>query len=191
MAVYSAILIGFELATSQDEVRPFFSDIPTKDIRFFAVNTTLSASLLWATGLCFVFALSFSDASTDRKSLLFFASQIAVFGYMGVDDRFQAHEWIAYQLGTQDYYILLAVGVFNLFALWFWGRRYLFQLKVFIPLAIAAPLFAIMILFDAAMPQDMVLRLTIEDLCKSWAALAFLVFGWAVLQIHCKEQFAK
>lgn len=94
MTCYSEVLMAYELSTSQAAVRPFFSDIPLKDERLFGINTTLSTSLLWATGLCFTIALSFSDASTDRKSLLFFASQVVLFGYLGADDRSQGHEYL-------------------------------------------------------------------------------------------------
>lgn len=151
-------------------------------MRLFGVYTTLSATLLWASGLYFAIALSFSNESTEPKSILFLGSRVAVFGYLGPDDRIQAHEWIALKISTHSYYvgdnyILLTVGLLEIGSLWFLGRRYLFKLNVFILLALAASLFVIMIVFDAAMPQDMMLRLTIEDLCKSWAGLAFFVHG--------------
>lgn len=52
LAVYSIVLIVIEWQTSQLYVRQFFTDIKG-DVFFYAVNTTFSLFLLWATALLF------------------------------------------------------------------------------------------------------------------------------------------
>ena len=49
-----------------------------------------------------------------------------------------------------------------------------------------------MIFFDACVPHDMVLRLTLEDLAKTWANLCFLTFAWQLCSARIAElKFAK
>ena len=52
LAVYSVVLIVIEWQTSQPYVRQFFTDIKG-DVFFYAINTTFSVFLLWATALLF------------------------------------------------------------------------------------------------------------------------------------------
>ncbi|MEL6713585.1 MAG: hypothetical protein AAFP86_07420 [Planctomycetota bacterium] len=55
LGVYTVALLWIEFATSQAHVRHYFSDVETSR-PFFAINTTLSVSLLWGTALAFAFA---------------------------------------------------------------------------------------------------------------------------------------
>jgi hypothetical protein len=39
-----------------------------------------------------------------------------------------------------------------------------------------------MIVIDAWVPHDLLLRLTLEDLSKTWSALFFFMFSWSVFE---------
>jgi len=56
LAVYSIVLIVIEWQTSQLYVRQFFTDIEG-EVFFYAINTTFSVFLLWATALLFAVGL--------------------------------------------------------------------------------------------------------------------------------------
>ena len=57
LIAYSLALVGIEWCTSQDYVRNFVCDIDGP-VPFYAVNTTLSVFLLWATALLFAICLA-------------------------------------------------------------------------------------------------------------------------------------
>jgi hypothetical protein len=54
-------------------------------------------------------------------------------------------------------------------------------------LALGAALSALMLVFDALVPHDMVLRLSIEDLCKVWAGAAFFAFSWSCVERELEQ----
>src|SRR5262245_3158062 len=98
LALYSAALAGIELATSQDYVRNFFTDIE-RPVPFYAINTTLSVFLLWSTALVSVFAASFlENAPGAMRVCRFYLSKAAMFALMGFDDHFLVHEKVSYRL---------------------------------------------------------------------------------------------
>lgn len=109
IAVYSLILLITEWQTSQLFVRQFLTDIGQYEIAGYAINTTLSVFLLWATALLFVISLS----CVDKKSpeYWFFISQIIMFIYLGCDERFLIHESVGKFLGRNDAYLLLGLGI--------------------------------------------------------------------------------
>lgn len=180
LAIYSCVLIGVELTTSQDYVRNYFSDVEGP-VPFYAINTTLSVCLLWGTALLFAVCVTCTECRHGTGWLrYFFASQALVFGYLALDDRFKVHERVAFRLGIGDHFILLAVAVFQVLCLLSaWptlsarAKRYLLG---------GASLFVLMLFFDACVPHDMVLRLSIEDLAKTWATVCFFLFGWESVQ---------
>lgn len=186
LAIYSSILIGVELSTSQDFVRHYFTDIQGP-VPFYAINTSLSVFFLWATALLFAIAAIVSRWCENPPHTYWFClSQVAIFGFLGCDDRFKFHEKMAEILGIGDHYILLATGTAEgLFLVWL-GRTALQDRRARNILGLAVSLFAVMLFFDACVPHDMVLRLSLEDLAKTWATFCFWMFGWSILfdQLH-------
>jgi hypothetical protein len=93
LVVYSAVLIGVELSTSQAFVRNFFTDIEGP-VHFYAVNTTLTVALLWGAALLFAVCVVCTEGLPDAaQPRWFYLSQVLMFAFLGFDDRFQFHEW--------------------------------------------------------------------------------------------------
>ncbi len=179
LGAYSVGLVVVELQTSQDFVRNFFTDIEGP-VPFFAINTTLSVFLLWATALMFLASIACMDSRPEMaSSRWFFFSQVLVFTYLGCDDRFKLHENLAWRLETWDHYVLITVGLGEVALLWFLGRRFL-QGRARLFLILACLLFAVMLFFDAVAPHFMPLRLSLEDLAKTWSSLFFFLFAWEI-----------
>ena len=179
LALYSIWLMALELTTSQAGVRPYFSDIEGS-VALFGVNTTLSASLLGGAALL----LAFAALSSDRAGRSFLLSQAAIFGLLAADDRFQLHERIGWRLGIGDHYVLLAWAVAELAFLAAFCRPALLTLKAALLFVAGASLFAIMFAVDAFVPAAAPMRLSIEDLAKSWAAAMFFGFAWETARDH-------
>jgi hypothetical protein len=183
LGIYSIVLLAVEANTSQDYVRQYFTDI-TGDVRFYAVNTTLSSFLLFATSLIFAICLTFIRREpNNQREYTFYISQIAVFFYLGFDDRFQIHDdlFLMEFLGHKvTHSFLLAVGMAEIYFLWFYGRLLEQKWDVQRPLLIGVILFGLMFLVDVFEPPKMPLRLSIEDLLKTWANVFFFLFAWAI-----------
>lgn len=180
LIAYSLTLLFIEFSNDQEAVRPYFTDIAGSVI-FYAVNTSLSVFLLWSTALLFLITLTFTSTSADLKVRLFFLSQVCVFAYLGLDDRFLLHERIARRLDIYDHYVLLTVGIAEACFLWFLGRQYLFRLKHAVWLFAAVFFFGLMFFVDAFLAYDLPMRLSFEDLFKLWSGLAFLLFAYSIL----------
>ena len=177
LSIYSAVLIATELLTSQDHVRQYFTDIEG-DVFFFAINTSLSAFLLSGTALLLAFAaLAGPTGKVDRMGW-FLLSQAGMFGFLAMDDRFLVHEALAYRLAIGDHFVMLTWAVAETGLLVSLGRPVFVTVRVAALFAAGCAFFALMLSFDALVPHDMVLRLSIEDLSKSWAAACFLGAGW-------------
>ncbi len=183
LAVYSVVLIVIEWQTSQPYVRQFFTDIKG-DVFFYAINTTFSVFLLWATALLFGICLLCIDRVKQRQDYLFYLSQVIMFAYLGFDERFLIHETIGLWLGRNDAYLLLGLGFIEIGLLVLLGnlrqkpkaaRYYLYSAAIF---------FAVMIVIDAKFPSQMVLRLSLEDLTKLWADISLALFAWEILRQH-------
>lgn len=180
LVVYTVALVVVELRTSQDFVRNFFTDIEGP-VPFFAINTTLSVFLLLATALVFLISLAVTEARPENVVLRrFFWSQVFVFAFLGCDDRFKLHENLAFRLETEDHYSLIAIGVAEALLLFVLGRSFL-RGRAGLFLAAACVLFCVMLLFDAVVPHEMRLRLSLEDLAKTWSSLFFFLFSWEIL----------
>ena len=61
LVAYTGALLSIEYRFGQDYVRNYFTDIKGP-VRFYAVNTTLSAFLLWAIALLFFLCLRLAKA---------------------------------------------------------------------------------------------------------------------------------
>ncbi|MFK5971343.1 MAG: hypothetical protein QM487_14665 [Candidatus Marithrix sp.] len=180
IALYSVILLLVEWQTSQSFIRQFFTDIGQYEITGYAVNTTLSVFLLWATALLFVISLSCVEKRTVEY--WFFVSQIIMFVYLGCDERFLIHESIGKFLGRNDAYLLLGLGLVEVGLLtWLGNLQQKTQLARKL-LYTAAVLFFIMVVIDAKFPKNMVLRLSLEELTKLWADICLFLFAWEIMQ---------
>ncbi len=186
LAVYSVVLIILELQTSQEHIRNYFTDIQGP-VRFYAVNTTLSVMLLWATALIFLIARHCDGQARRRERSWFYLSQAVLFFCLGIDDRFQFHEWAAFRLDIPDHYVLILVGLAEVGCLLYW-RRVLFSNRTAVSnLVLGGALFLVMLGIDALAPEKQILRLSLEDLCKAWSAMFFCFYGWAFLQREIEQ----
>lgn len=183
LAAYSAALVGIEWRTSQDHVRQYFTDIEG-DVLFYAVNTTLSVFLLAGAALLMAFAALGGGGNRVGGSRRFLLTQAAMFGLLAFDDRFQLHERIGYRLGVGDHYVMLAWAVGELALLGLFCRPRHVTRGMAALFVAGGGWFAVMMAFDALMPHDMVLRLSIEDLAKAWGSAMFFGFGWEAARYH-------
>lgn len=181
LALYSATLMTIEWQTSQDYVRQYFTDIKG-GVFFYAVNTTMSSSLLAGAGLLFLFT-GLCAVQSKRQKLLFVGQALFCL-WSAFDDRFFIHETVASALGTGDGYLMASVALLNCALYLVFFRPADFNLTMAVRLILAAGFYFIMLLFDTSMPERMLWRLSVEDLCKSWAALMFLALGWEALRFH-------
>lgn len=181
LVAYSVTLIAVEVRISQDFARHFFSDI-TGPVRFYAINTTLSVFFLWSAALIFAACFVCTHANGwHKKERAFYLSQVLVFGFLGFDDRFLIHEWLGGKAGLNDALILLGVGVLEVILLLTLGGLMSTQLKRnrrYVNLA--AVFFALMIAIDGLVPRELVPRLSLEDLSKTWASAFLFVFAWSI-----------
>ncbi len=86
---------------------------------------------------------------------------------------------MAWRLETWDHYVLITVGLGEVALLWLLGRQFL-QGRAKLFLILACLLFGVMLFFDALAPHFMPLRLSLEDLAKTWSSLFFLLFAWEI-----------
>jgi hypothetical protein len=180
LAVYSAGLLAIEWSTSQDFVRNFFTDIEGP-VPFYAVNTTLSVFLLWTAAVLFLVAAACTaDDRGAARWRRFFLSQVCVFAFLGMDDRFKFHEWSARHLGIGDHWVLMAVAVAEAALLVLLGGALVWRSRSVLLLGAGTALFGVMFLIDACFPHDMVLRLSLEDLAKTWSAALFCLWAWSL-----------
>jgi hypothetical protein len=178
LGVYSVTLLLTEVLVSQNYARFYFSDIHGP-VALYAVNTTLSVSLLWGTALLFFIAARFaSEAPTALRARLFLWSQVALFALLGLDDRFQIHEMLSERLGLHDETILLALGLAELGALTFLGRVWLRAGRARFCVSLGALCFALMLVLKQYTPPGWAPSLALEDLAKTWASACLFLFGW-------------
>lgn len=180
--VYCALLLRLEWTTDQDQVRPYFTDIARTDARFYAINTTLSVSLLWGASL--LFAVGFASAGNlpwTSRTRLFDLSQVLAFAVLGFDDRFGFHEWAAYHLGIDDHFILILIALAELGCLLFLGGAGVWNHASKWNLVPGSAFFLLMLFIDAFGGEHAPLRLSSEDLAKFWGTLFFFLFAWD----HC------
>ena len=183
LVVYSAILIGVEANTSQEYVRHYFSDIDGGR-PFFAINTTLSMTLLASGAVLMIFAAFAQPVSTPLRASLLLWTQAGMLGFLAFDDRVQLHEALAYRLNLGDHFIMAIWALIELVFILVFARRHFIPMSAFVFVSIGAVFFAIMMMFDAILPHDMFLRLSIEDLAKSWAAACFFAASWSLARYH-------
>ncbi len=177
LLVYSFSLILVELATSQDHVRLYFTDIEG-DVPLYAINTTLSAFLLSGSALLLIFAALASRTKGMERSRLFMLLQAGMLLLLAFDDRFQLHEAIAWRLDVGDHYVMSAWAMLQVVLLVFVCRPEIVTLRSTLQFVLGGGFFIIMMIFDVFVAHDAILRLSIEDLSKTWAAAFFLAASW-------------
>ncbi|MCA9115003.1 MAG: hypothetical protein KDA79_07945, partial [Planctomycetaceae bacterium] len=190
LAGYSAVLIGIELATSQEYVRHFVTDIDGP-VPFHAINTSLSVFLQWSTALLFLLAAAVPVRShRNRPTVYWLVSQVVFFAWLGCDDRFKFHELLGGRLGIGDHYVLLALaGVEGLLLTFACLRGWIYG-AVVQSLLLASVLFAFMLGVDALAPHALPLRLSVEDAAKTCACFFFLRFAWQMLFLRMEQRLA-
>ncbi|MEM7207195.1 MAG: hypothetical protein AAF434_05190 [Pseudomonadota bacterium] len=188
LGAYSLVLLSVQYRLGETGARPYFSDIPNSPF-LFGINTTLSCLLLIGCALLFSVTLK---AVTDQPQRWFCLIQIAVFLYMGIDDRFMLHERVGYITGRNDAWILVFVAGIEGLALLFLGKFFQMERRIQLYLLAGATCFFFMIVIDvyghrAGMP----LRLALEDLMKSWSALFFFLYSYAYMDCYVFQRRLK
>jgi len=187
LSIYSIVLISIELTSSQDYVDLYFTDI-VGPVFFYGVNTTLCTFLLWACALIFAINISFLDKQENRiiqqKQFIFYVSQILLFVYLGVDERFKIHEKVGGFLGVDDSIVLLGLAMIEMVVLIFLGNLRNLSQQAKLSVLIAAVFCALMLFIDGLVPGRLVLRLSFEDLSKTWACVFLLKFAWEISNSH-------
>jgi hypothetical protein len=184
LAVYSAALVVVEWNHGRPGVRPYFSDI-VGQVAFHGVNTTLSASMLWATALVFAMLRRLDRVSPRRRA--FYTSQALMFCYVGIDERFMIHEWFDFETGINDTYLFAVIGLLEIGFLIFLGdlprmpaapRRWLVG---------AALLYGTSAFLDMIEPEGLRVRLALEDLPKTWGGVCLFLFAWGLFDRAAAE----
>jgi hypothetical protein len=179
---YSLILMFTEIRTSQDYVHYFYADIEG-EVPLYAVNTTLTVSLMLATSLMFkVSSVLLPREKNNVTQRSFYLSQACFFCYLAFDDRFLIHEKLGYILGINDAFIILSLGVTEIALILTWGNYQQWKESTKSYLFKAAICFAIMVIMDGFFPQEVVLRLSLEDLSKTWANVFLFLFAWDIFR---------
>ncbi|BDI60851.1 hypothetical protein [Qipengyuania nanhaisediminis] len=184
LAIYSAVLVLTEAATSQDYVRHYFADIDGGR-PFLAINTTLSTLLLTGGAILLVFAATASGQPPVARRTWLLWSQAGMLAFLAFDDRFQLQEALAYRIGVADHFIMICWAGIEAALILAFARRDSIPVRAFLLVAAGAGLFAIMMVFDALVAHDAFLRLSLEELAKSWAAAMFFAACWVMARFHC------
>jgi hypothetical protein len=178
--IYSLMLMWIEWQYAQNGLRPYVTDIQG-GVFWYGIHTTLNMALLWGTALLYLVSLQCIQPNQESKFVYFAISQVILFAYLGLDDRFMLHEYQGEILGRNDAYILLGLGVLQLYFLVRWGELHQKPPIALLYLGLGAILFAVMIYIDARLPARMEFRLALEEISKFWATLFLFLFAWEVL----------
>jgi hypothetical protein len=182
VAGYSAALLSLEYRWGQDYVRNYFTDI-TGPVRFYAVNTTFSAFLLWS--IAVMFGMSFMLTEEEPKAPRCLSGSLCLlFLYLGLDERFMLHEWWGDLLDKNDAYFVVLPGLMFVGVLYFWGDLQHRSWRTTLYLLCAAALFFVMLLYDVFVPDQMLWRLSLEDLTKLWSDIFLFLFAWEIFKQH-------
>ena len=181
---YTGILIYTEARFSQDFVRNYFSDV-IGPRPFYAVNSVFSLCLMFCTAVIFLINFIMADGLRGRgKAPLFYATQVVMFVYLATDELCMIHELVGLRFGLNDAFIVLAMGIAELFLIAGIGELRTMGSRARRLLYTAVVLFVFMWFIDAFAAKRAFLRLSFEDLSKLWAIVFF--FMWA-LQI-CRDR---
>ena len=147
-------------------------------VPFYAVNTTITVCLQLGTALLFFLTERFSRREKlPVRERWFLRSQVILFAFLACDDRFLLHEALGLWLKISDALILAVWGGVELAALIWLGRIYKRSRKSRRFFFVVAVLFTAMVTIDGLVPEDVVGRLAVEDLLKTWACVFLFLFG--------------
>lgn len=181
LTIYCVILISTEINVSQEYVRNFFADIKG-EVPLYAINTSLSVVLLLGTSLIFSIVLvTLPSKENNSQKILFYRSQVILFSYLALDDRFLIHEHVGHVLGINDALIIAGFGVIEIILILAFSGYSQWSKTTRNYLLAAAACSALMILIDGAFPAEMIPRLSLEDLSKTWANTFIFMFAWSIL----------
>jgi len=180
LLVYSLILLSLEFQHGQEYVRPYFTDLHGS-VFLYGINTSFTAFLLLACALLFFISSSLLNSPIQKW---FCYSQMFIFIYMGLDDRFLVHEMIGRLLHKNDAWTLLIMGGLEVLFLLFLGKFFSMPRKIQALLLIAAGLFGLMVYVDVRGAEDGFLRLSVEDLLKSWSVFFLFLYSYTYMQIY-------
>ena len=195
LTIYCIVLVSIEVKVSQDFVRNFFADIQG-EVPLYAINTSLSVCLLLGTALMFVVILaSLPLQESNLNKILFYRSQVVLFGYLALDDRFLIHEYLGHILGINDALILAGLGILEVFLILTLSNYQQWSRTTINYLLAATACSALMLFIDGVIPSEMIPRLSLEDLSKTWANTFLFMFAWSlfrhninVLKLRTQEQ---
>jgi len=187
LVVYTLSLLYAELKYSQGFVRNFFSD-EFGPVFLFGINTTLSASLLWATALLFgISGMLLEGKPAQRREKAFYVSQILMFSYLGLDDRFRLHEYVDQYVPHGETLVLVGAAALEACLLIALGDLKSRPQRTRVYLGIGAVLSAVMLFVDTFLPYDLLLRLSCEDLSKVWAEVFLFLFAFEILRVRIED----
>jgi len=184
LLVYSLILMSIEFQYGQEHVRPYFTDLQGS-VFLYGINTSFTAFLLLACALLFFISSTLLSSPVQKW---FCYSQIFIFTYMGLDDRFLIHEMIGRVLHKNDAWTLLIMGGLEVVFLLFLGKFFSMPRKIQTLLVTAAGLFALMVYVDVRGAEDGFMRLSLEDLLKSWSVFFLFLYAYSYMQIYALKQ---
>ena len=137
----------------------------------------LSTAVIFAASL-----VSINYTRDNRKQILFYRSQVLFFGYLALDDRFMIHEKIRYILDINDIFIWLTLGIMEIVFIVVWENYNCWNNKIRNNLFKAAFCFGLMVVIDTFYPSQLVPRLSLEDLSKTWANTFLFLFSWEIFR---------
>lgn len=103
---------------------------------------------------------------------------------MVFDDRFLIHEKLGHILGINDAFLILGLGVVEILLILTWGEFLTWKQSTKNNLLKAAICLGIMLIVDGAFPSEMVVRLSLEDLAKTWANVFLFLFSWDIFSLN-------
>lgn len=183
LLLYSISILYIEYSTSQKFVRNFLTDIEGP-VPFYAINTTLSYTLLIVSSILFLISAYIVKLNKELRSeseLYFNISQFFIFLYLGLDDQFMFHEKLYHHTGIPGDGIIILIGVLELILLFTIGRITTRTSSVKNSFYLMSIFASLMVVIDLVLPQNMLLRLSLEDLSKTWSAFFISRFSWLFL----------
>ncbi|MBU2652388.1 MAG: hypothetical protein KKA81_15780 [Bacteroidetes bacterium] len=190
MILYMLGIIILSLINFDGWVMPLYEDIYGPS-HLFALNTTLTMFLLWASALLFIVnAMSESMLENRKRKIIFYLSQALIFFYLGFDDRFRIHEGIGDVFAFDDAFVIIFLGLVEVLILVFYERILKQPLVKWRYLLIAGIFFAIMAVADLkSLPLEKygINDTLVEDIPKTWAAFFLMIYPLDILLSRIKE----
>ncbi len=188
LIIYSIFIIAIEYLFGQPHVREYLGDIKG-DVILFGINTTLTTLFLVLIAYNFILCtVNYKKSEKSEKSFLpFFVLQTALFLYLAIDERFMIHERIGHYLGFESAYLLASIGLFELIILYHYKELNWQKTVKSYTLYLACIFFGIMILLDAFGTADGKLRLSFEDLSKTWAIFFLFIYSFEFYKLRLKS----